>query len=70
MTNIILYFHQVGKRIVMFSYGSGLSSSMFSFKIQDGQHPFSISNVANLMKVSEKLDSRHVVCIFTLLQST
>lgn len=50
----------VGQRIVMFSYGSGLSSTMFSFKIRDCQHPFSISNIASVMNVDGKLDSRHV----------
>ncbi|KAJ0967068.1 hypothetical protein J5N97_023985 [Dioscorea zingiberensis] len=50
-----------GQRIVMFSYGSGLSSSMFSFKLQDGQHPFSISNIASVMNVTGKLESRHVL---------
>ncbi|KAJ6843181.1 hydroxymethylglutaryl-CoA synthase-like [Iris pallida] len=49
-----------GQRMVMFSYGSGLASTMFSFKIQDGQHPFSLSNIASMMNVSEKLESRHV----------
>ena len=46
----------------MFSYGSGLSSTMFSFKIQDGQHPFSLSNIVNVMNISQKLELRHVVC--------
>ncbi|WOL13090.1 hydroxymethylglutaryl-CoA synthase-like [Canna indica] len=50
----------VGQRIVMFSYGSGLSSTMFSFKLQDGQHPFSLSNMASILNVSEKLERRHV----------
>nr|AGH33732.1 3-hydroxy-3-methylglutaryl CoA synthase [Asparagus officinalis] len=50
----------VGQRIVMFSYGSGLSSTMFSFKIQDGRHPFTVSNIASVMNVDGKLDSRHV----------
>ncbi|KAJ6807550.1 hydroxymethylglutaryl-CoA synthase-like [Iris pallida] len=49
-----------GQRIVMFSYGSGLSSTMFSFKLRNGEHPFSLSNVASVMSVSEKLESRHM----------
>ncbi|KAF8413089.1 hypothetical protein HHK36_001065 [Tetracentron sinense] len=49
----------VGKRVVMFSYGSGLTSTMFSFQLRDGQHPFSLSNIANVMNVSGKLKSRH-----------
>ncbi|RWR87580.1 hydroxymethylglutaryl-CoA synthase-like protein isoform X1 [Cinnamomum micranthum f. kanehirae] len=50
----------VGKRVVMFSYGSGLSSTMFSFRFQEGQHPFSLSNIASVLDVSGKLESRHV----------
>jgi hydroxymethylglutaryl-CoA synthase len=50
-----------GQRIVMFSYGSGLTSTMFSFKINEGQHPFSLLNIANILDVSEKLVARHVV---------
>ncbi|XP_008777803.1 hydroxymethylglutaryl-CoA synthase-like [Phoenix dactylifera] len=50
-----------GQRIVMFSYGSGLSSTMFSLKLHDGQHPFSLSNIATVLNVSEKLEARHVV---------
>ncbi|KAH7692440.1 Hydroxymethylglutaryl-CoA synthase protein [Dioscorea alata] len=49
-----------GQRIVMFSYGSGLTSTMFSFKLNDGQHPFSLSNIASVMNISEKLNGRHV----------
>lgn len=48
-----------GKRVVMFSYGSGLSATMFSFQLREGQRPFSLSNIANIMNVSEKLKSRH-----------
>ncbi|CAA7399838.1 unnamed protein product [Spirodela intermedia] len=50
-----------GQRIVMFSYGSGLTSTMFSLKVNDGQHPFSLSNIAAILDVSHKLESRHVV---------
>ncbi|KAK1274578.1 Hydroxymethylglutaryl-CoA synthase [Acorus gramineus] len=50
-----------GQRVVMFSYGSGLASSMFSFRFQDGQHPFSLSNIASVLNVSNKLESRHVI---------
>ncbi|CAL9136853.1 unnamed protein product [Musa textilis] len=55
------YSTLMGQRIVMFSYGSGLSSTMFSFKLQDGQHPFNISNIASVLNVSEKLEKRHVI---------
>lgn len=54
---------QVGQRIVMFSYGSGMTSTMFSFKINEGQHPFSLSNIANILDISNKLESRHVVSL-------
>lgn len=49
-----------GKRVVMFSYGSGLSSTMFSFKLQEGRHPFSLSNIVSVLNVLEKLESRHI----------
>ncbi|KAI8546403.1 hypothetical protein RHMOL_Rhmol07G0114500 [Rhododendron molle] len=49
----------VGQRVVMFSYGSGLTATMFSFKIREGQHPFSLSNIATVMNVGGKLKSRH-----------
>lgn len=48
-----------GNRVVMFSYGSGLTATMFSFKFNEGQHPFSLSNIANVMNVDGKLKSRH-----------
>ena len=49
---------QAGKRVLMFSYGSGLTATMFSFQLQNGQHPFSLLNIAMVMNVSEKLKSR------------
>ncbi|PKA46220.1 Hydroxymethylglutaryl-CoA synthase [Apostasia shenzhenica] len=49
-----------GQRVVMFSYGSGLASTMFSFKLHGGKHPFSLSNIASVLNVSEKLEARHV----------
>lgn len=49
-----------GRRIVMFSYGSGLTSSMFSFKLHEGQHPFSLSNITSIMNITAKLGARHV----------
>lgn len=55
---------QVGKRVVMFSYGSGLTSTMFSFRLQEGQHPFNLSNIVTVMNVSGKLKQRIEVCIF------
>ena len=49
---------QAGKRVIMFSYGSGPTATMFSFQLQNGQHPFSLLNIAMVMNVSEKLKSR------------
>jgi hydroxymethylglutaryl-CoA synthase len=48
-----------GQRIVMFSYGSGLTSTMFSLKINHGQGAFSLSNIASVLDVTEKFQSRH-----------
>ncbi|KAM7525680.1 hypothetical protein LguiA_015582 [Lonicera macranthoides] len=48
-----------GNRVVMFSYGSGLTATMFSFHLREGKHPFSLSNIASVMNVAEKLKSRH-----------
>ncbi|XP_020594522.1 hydroxymethylglutaryl-CoA synthase-like, partial [Phalaenopsis equestris] len=49
----------VDQRIVMFSYGSGLASTMFSLKLNGGQHPFSLSHIASVLNVVEKLEARH-----------
>ncbi|RZC11035.1 Hydroxymethylglutaryl-CoA synthase, partial [Glycine soja] len=38
-----------GKRVILFSYGSGLTSTMFSLQLREGQHPFSLSNIAKVM---------------------
>ncbi|KAG8087764.1 hypothetical protein GUJ93_ZPchr0010g10043 [Zizania palustris] len=48
-----------GQRILMFSYGSGLTSTMFSLRLHDGQHPFSLINIASVLDVTTKLESRH-----------
>nr|DAD48051.1 TPA_asm: hypothetical protein HUJ06_017988 [Nelumbo nucifera] len=48
-----------GNRVVMFSYGSGLTSTMFSFRLHSGEHPFSLSNIAAVMNIPAKLKSRH-----------
>ncbi|KAL4280647.1 hypothetical protein GQ457_03G020190 [Hibiscus cannabinus] len=48
-----------GQRVVLFSYGSGLTSTMFSLRLHEGQHPFSLSNIATVMNVTGKLKSRH-----------
>lgn len=47
-----------GKRVVVFSYGSGITATLFSFHIQDGQHPFSLPNIVTVMNVSGKLKQR------------
>ncbi|GLU05738.1 hypothetical protein SLE2022_228190 [Rubroshorea leprosula] len=48
-----------GKRVIMFSYGSGLTATMFSLRLHEGQNPFSLSNIATVMNVEGKLKSRH-----------
>ncbi|XP_057524630.1 hydroxymethylglutaryl-CoA synthase-like [Amaranthus tricolor] len=48
-----------GKRALMFSYGSGLTATMFSLHFNEGQHPFRLSNIASVMNVAKKLKSRH-----------
>lgn len=48
-----------GQRVILFSYGSGLTSSMFSLRFTEGEQPFSLSNIVSVMNVSEKLKSRH-----------
>jgi hydroxymethylglutaryl-CoA synthase len=45
-----------GKRVAMFSYGSGLASSMFSFKING-----SIENIQKKLDLHARLDGRRVV---------
>ncbi|KAL3498755.1 hypothetical protein ACH5RR_041487 [Cinchona calisaya] len=48
-----------GQRVILFSYGSGLTATMFSLRLREGQNPFSLSNIASVMNVAEKLKSRH-----------
>ncbi|KAJ1269489.1 hypothetical protein BS78_07G216000 [Paspalum vaginatum] len=47
------------QRIIMFSYGSGLTSTLFSLRLHEGQHPFSLANIAFVLDVRAKLESRH-----------
>lgn len=51
----------VGKRIAMFSFGSGLCSSFYSITIHSGAKLDQL--IGNLLHVSEMLDKRH--CIST-----
>ncbi|KAG0616414.1 hypothetical protein M758_5G113500 [Ceratodon purpureus] len=44
-----------GKRILMFSYGSGLASSLFSCKFVEGEK---LSEIADKMSIASKLESR------------
>ncbi|VFR01920.1 unnamed protein product [Cuscuta campestris] len=48
-----------GQRVIMFSYGSGLTATMFSLRLREGQHPFSLSNIATVLNVDGKLKARH-----------
>lgn len=50
----------------MFSYGSGLTATMFSLRLNEGQKPFSLSNIAAVMDVADKLKSRHEVLMLSL----
>ncbi|CAN4077830.1 unnamed protein product [Withania somnifera] len=45
-------------RVIMFSYGGGSTATMFSLKLNEGQHPFSLSNIASVMDVAERLQKR------------
>ncbi|WVZ18817.1 hypothetical protein V8G54_006139 [Vigna mungo] len=47
------------KRVILFSYGSGLNSTMFSLQLREGQSPFSLSNIVKAMDFDGKLKSRH-----------
>lgn len=53
--------------MMMFSYGSGLSATMFSLRLSEGTAPFSLSNITKVMNVDEKLKRRTEVCLFYLL---
>ena len=63
----IFHHLQKGKRVVMFSYGSGLTATMFSLQLRDGQHPFSLSNIVSVMDVAGKLKARHEVLSLSLI---
>jgi len=55
LVSLLANKHQelVGKRVLMFSYGSGLSSTMFSFKVTQ-----SVSAIAENSNVIQRLESR------------
>lgn len=46
-----------GKRVLMFSYGSGLASSMFSFRV-DSNSSERLARIASALNVSERLSNR------------
>jgi len=46
----------LNKRVVLFSYGSGLAASMFSFKIKK-----STAEIAKILNINERLESRNEV---------
>ncbi|PHT30641.1 hypothetical protein CQW23_29771 [Capsicum baccatum] len=58
----IILLPQAGQRVIMFSYSSGLTATIFSLKFNEGRHPFSLSNIASVMNVAEKLKLRHEIC--------
>lgn len=49
-----------GKRVVLFSYGSGLAASMFSLSVSDDRSPGSALEklMSNMSKIPERLESR------------
>ncbi len=53
----------VGKRVVLFSYGSGLASTMYSIRIATDSAPKSALStlMANINDIRSRLDSRKVV---------
>ena len=53
--------------MILFSYGSGSTATMFSLRLNAGQQPFSLENIAAVMNVGEKLKARHEVLVFFLL---
>lgn len=53
---------QDGNRVMMFSYGSGLSATMFSLHLSEGKGPFSLSNIAKVLNIDHKLKTRTEVC--------
>ncbi|KVH95444.1 Hydroxymethylglutaryl-coenzyme A synthase, active site-containing protein [Cynara cardunculus var. scolymus] len=58
-----------GNRVMMFSYGSGLSATMFSLRLSEGKAPFSLSNIAKVMNIEHKLKTRTEVC-YQILEMT
>ncbi|KAG5039691.1 hypothetical protein JHK82_011840 [Glycine max] len=56
-----------GKRVILFSYGSGLTSTMFSLQLREGQHPFSLSNIAKFPpeKFVETMKPGSQLCLAT-----
>ncbi|KAJ7537242.1 hypothetical protein O6H91_12G104800 [Diphasiastrum complanatum] len=47
-----------GKRVILFSYGSGLASTLFSIHVRESSTVFSLSNIAKVMDIEGKLASR------------
>lgn len=43
---------------MMFSYGSDLTATMFSLQLRNRGPPFSLSNIAKVMNISAKLNSK------------
>eukprot|EP00249_Psilotum_nudum_P009176 c21757_g1_i1 orf=393-1796(+) len=46
-----------GRRVLMFSYGSGLASTLFSLSLREGHAPFTLRKVASGMNIASKLSS-------------
>lgn len=46
-----------GKRALLFSYGSGLASTLFSIRFREGEGYFTLSRISSAMDVASKLES-------------
>lgn len=51
----------LGRRVVLFSYGSGLASSMFSLKFSEDKTPALQSLVLSFSDLQARLDGRQCV---------
>lgn len=49
--------HLDGKRALLFSYGSGLASSLFSIRFREGEGGFTLAKISAALDVASKLDS-------------
>eukprot|EP00898_Chlorokybus_atmophyticus_P000505 jgi/Chlat1/1455/Chrsp12S02007 len=50
----------VGKRVLMFSYGSGLACSLFSFRVREARLPLSVDGIASAVNIEPRLKQRQM----------